>query len=803
MFKNYVTIAWRNLKRNKLHSTINILGLAIAFSVCFILFLTAYFQLSYDSFHTDKSQLFRTTLFTNSSQGVAQNTQLPLPISPALVSEIPDIAAAVRVNMGLKENVSYLDKNIERVVTRTDPGFFEMFNFPVKTGSSTETLSGIQDIAISESMAKALFGETDAIGKEIGIGKIGSQQYFTVTAIVNDCPRNSSIQFDAVARIESLPDYNNNENNWGNNSSYVFLKIAAQSNQQMVESKLVPFVEKYYSDQLAQLKTEHPETMETRDLLSLNLTNMEEIHFSGERSTPLALVYAISGLGAFILLIACFNFVNLNLAQSFRRSRELGVRKTLGAFKGQLFLQLWGEAFLLYGIGFILGIVLFTQLLPIFNAQFDARLELSTLFEPGFIMTMMGVFIMVTLIAGGYPALKMANFKLVGILKGTISSKKPGILRNSLLVTQFAISTLLICVSWIAGQQLDFLRQKPIGFEREQVVSIPVGKLQDGRKVLDRLRNELANDPNVIAISGTATNLGRGRDRMTSRTTIGIDYDQNQISADWLLGDFDYLKTLEIPLLKGRDFDPKFANDTINAVVVTESFVKAMGVTDPIGKYFGGDDAASGHQIIGVVADFNAYSPADITLPVVIHLSSSEAINYIFLKVVAEDPQLVIDKLSSVWERVASNAVFEPSFLNENLQAWYEGESIMTKIFALASGIAIFLSCLGLFAISLMVIEARTKEIGIRKVLGASVNRVVYSISIYFLRLVLISLVIALPLAWFAMQTWIQNYVYRIDLNPITFLMVGIMVAIIALATVGYHTVKAAGANPVKSLRTE
>jgi len=800
MFKNYLKIAWRNIRRNKLHSFINVVGLAVAFSICILLFLTAYFHLSYDSFHKEKSQLFRTSRFTNSVQGPDMSSQMPLPAAAALKADIPEIEKAVTVNMGMPENISYGDKNLQRIIIRTNPDFFGIFNFPITVGNEETALSGIQDIALSESTAKAIFGEADPIGKELKIGKTGEEQIYTVSAIIKDRPRNSSIGFDAVARIESLPNYMNAATDWSSNASNVFVKIAKNSNPEIVENKLVPFVDKYYPEQLAQLKTEHPEATETRELLGINLTNIEDIHFSGEKSAPKALIYAIMGLGAFILLIACFNFVNLNMARSFKRSRELGVRKTLGAFRRQLFLQLWGEAFLLYFIGFVLGIGLAYLLLPLFNGQFDVGIEISTLLQPAFLAILLAVFFVVTLIAGGYPALKMANFNLVSILKGNVSTKKPGVLRNTLLVSQFAISSLLICVSWIASQQLDFLREKPIGFEREQVVSIPVGFQEDGRKALARMRNELANDPNIISVTGAGGNLGRGRDRVTVTSKVGLDYNQNSISAYNLLGDFDYLKTLQIPITKGRDFNPDFATDTINAVVVTESFIKAMDEPDPIGKYLGGEGS---HHIIGVVPDFNAYSPSEKALPVMIHLSATEPINYIFLKVRSENPASTMERLSSVWDKVTANAVFNASFLDENLQAWYEGERAMATIFGIASGIAIFLSCLGLFAISLMVIELRTKEIGIRKVMGASVKEIVSMISWHFLKLVLISLLIALPIAWYAMQKWIENYEYRITIDVFTFIGVGVLVAVVALATVSFHATKAGNADPVKSLRTE
>lgn len=802
MFKNYIKIAWRNLKRNKLHSFINITGLAIAFSVSIVLFLVAYLHLSYDSFHNEKDQLFRTSMFTNSVQGAGINTTMPLPLKSALENDVPEVEVAVRV-MGRVENISYKDKSLARFFTRTDPEFFEVFNFPVIEGDKTTALSDFQNIALDKSTADALFGETNPLGKEIKIGKRGNEKAYTVSAVVNDVPRNSSIQFDAVARVDALDNYAENNTNWDVNNSNIFVRLSNKSNPRLVQGNLNSLVEKYYPDQLAQLKTERPEIENTSDLMSLNLTNIEDIHFSGPKSAPLLLIYAIMALGIFILLIACFNFVNLNIAHAFNRSRELGVRKTLGAFKGQLFAQLWGEAFLLYFIGFVIGVILATQLVPVFNSQFGGGVSISIMFEPEFIAIIFGVFLMVTFIAGGYPALKMTNFNLVQILKGKVSTKKPGVLRNTLLVSQFALSSLLICISIVAGKQLDFLREKPIGFEKEQVVSIPVGNIEDGRKVLGRMRNELAKDPFIVSITGSKNNLGRGRDRRTSRENVDFVYNQNQINTDWVLADYEYLETLGIPVVKGRDFSRDFATDSINAVVVSESFVKAMGETDPIGKFFGGETATSGNQIIGVVPDFNVVSPTEESKPIVLHLSASEAIDYIFVKTRLDDPELTMQKLSSVWEKVSLDSEFNASFLDENLQAWYEGEKTMTTIFGFASAIAIFLSCMGLFAISLLVIESRKKEIGIRKVMGASINNVVRMISIQFLKLVLISLVIALPLAWFVSQSWLENYQYQIQISPLTFILVGILVTLVALFTVSYHTVKAAIVNPVKSLRTE
>ena len=803
MLKNHLKIAWRNIRRNKLHSFINIGGLGMAFSISILLFLVAYFHLSYDSFHEDKEQLFRISRFENSERGIEISANMPLPLATSLQAEIPGIENAITVHKGKPENISYKGKSLERAIIRANPEFFEVFNFPVVKGNVASVLSGIQDIALSESTAVALFGDVDPIGKELEIGRSGERQPFVVSAIIKDAPRNSTIHFDAVTGIESLADYGSKKNNWGFNASNVFVKISKSTDKKSVEGKLVPFVQKYYPEQLAQLKNVHPGIKETSELLGLNLVNIGDVHFSGKGGAPLTLIYALIGLGVFILLIACFNFINLNMARSFKRSRELGVRKTLGAFKAQLFFQLWGEAFLLYFIGFLIGLLLAYQLIPVFNAQFGGGIDISTLFKPTFLTMIFGVFVLVTLIAGGYPALKMANFRLVEILKGKVSSKKPGTLQNSILVSQFAISGLLICISVIAGQQLNFLKEKPIGFEQEQVISIPLGPQVEGRKVLARMRNDLANNPHIISVSGAGNNLGRGRDRVTSRSTVGIDYEGNEVSADWLLTDFDYLKTLQIPIVKGRDFNRNYASDTINAIVVTESFVTAMGEPNPLGKFIGGKDGTLGNQIIGVVPDFYAYSPSQKKRPIAMHLDMDKAINYIFIKVSSHNPGEIMEKIALVWEDASTDAAFRASFLNENLQAWYEEESTMTTIFGIASSIAIFLSCLGLFAISILVIELRLKEIGIRKVMGASVKSIVKMISLHFLKLVVISLLIAIPVAWLVMQNWISGYEYRMEISPLTFIGVGFVVAIIALLTVSFHAIKAAVANPVKSLRTE
>ena len=539
------------------------------------------------------------------------------------------------------------------------------------------------------------------------------------------------------------------------------------------------------------------------------MQKLANVHFdreiSGGKGTPVAIVYTLLAIAVFILLIASINFINLSIARSFTRAREVGVRKSLGALKKQLFVQIWGETTMICLIGFVLGGLLTYVLLNTFNAYFGTKLTFASMMQPGFLTLILVVFAVVTFVAGGYPALQMAKFNAVEVLKGKISMKRPGALRNSLIVTQFSISTLLVCCTIVAIRQVDYLKTVPLGFQKEQVISIPVGNQLDGRQVLARLRNTLANDPSVVSITGSGVNLGKGKDRVTSRTVIGFKYKGKEVTTDWLLVDFDYLKTMNIKLKAGRDFDRSFAADSVKRVIISESMAKTIGEGNPVGMFLGDDNESTGakSQIIGVVPDFHLYSLADDRKPLTMHLSGSEKIYYIFVRVTPQSLETSIDKLKKIWREVAPQSEFMGTFLDENVEGWYENEQKMSQMCSLASGIAIFLSCLGLFAIALMVIEQRTKEIGIRKVMGASVQNIILVLSKDFVKLVIISLVIAIPLAWLAMREWLSNYQERIELSVWIFALVGFVAILIAFLTVGFHTVKAALVNPVESLRSE
>ena len=784
-------------------------GLAAAFCIGVFLFLTAYLQLTFDSFHQDGDRIFQTYFFANDPEKPTKAGAMPLPLAPALKADFPELAGVTRVVMGRKSLVEGNGTYFDKLINFTDPDFLTVFSFPLLSGNPKTALNELSNVVISQNMAQDVFGSANPMGKHLRIGNDGVQKDYIVTGIIADTPDNSSVRYDALVRVENAPNYQNSKDDWSNTSHMVFLKLPPQVDQAGFESRLKPFARKYFQGAFQELAQKKAKPDQRGDVYALRLQPLSDVHFdleiSGGKGAPIAIVYVLLGMALFILLIACINFINLSIARSFRRAREVGVRKSLGALKSSLFVQIWSESALVCCLGFLVGSLLAYLLLPAFNAAFGSRLNLGHVLQPGFIGLIALVFILVTVLAGGYPAWQMARFNTVEVLKGKVTMKRPGLLRNSLIVTQFTLSCLLTCCTVIAYQQVDHLRQSPVGFDKEQVISIPVGTQVDGRQALQRLRNKVASDPTVVAVTGTGVNLGRGKDRVSSRSTVGFTYKGKKVSTDVLLIDFDYLKTLRIDLLAGRDFNRAYASDSVNRVIITQSMAIQIGAANPVGMLIGDDDDTTGtkSQIIGVIPDFQLYSVADDKKPITLHLSHTEPIHYIFVRVTPHNLAGSMDRLKNAWAEVAPQSVFMGSFLDENVDEWYQNETQFSRVLSLASGIAILLSCIGLFAIALLLIEQRTKEIGIRKVLGASIPGIVFMLSRDFVKLVLLALAIAVPLAWFGMQKWLDNYAYRIEISGWIFVVVGIVAVLIALVSVSFQTIKAALMNPVKSLRNE
>ena len=809
MFRNYLKIALRTLWKHRTHSLINVLGLAVAFGSATLLFLTAYFEWSFDRFHTDANRVFRTYLLIHSTDGDERSSIMPYPLTPALKQEFQEVEAVTRHQEG-NGLVHYADKQLDREIDGVDADFLTVFSFPMRQGNPASALSGLNNIVLSEKTAKAIFEKVNPMGKLLRVNGPAGQKNFIVTGVIADAPDQSTLQFDALIRIENQPEYQADQTKWGSRNHEVFLKLRPGASAAAMESRLVAFTKKYHQKDIEELIQTGAKPDERGEVISQRLQPLTDVHFDttlqGKGANRLY-VYVLLAVGLFILLVAGINFVNLTLARSLSRAREVGVRKSLGAQRGQLFTQLWGEAVVLCGLGLALGVLAAYALRPAYNQLINTHLSLSLLVHP---LTLTGIavgFLVITLLAGGYPAWFMARYRAVDVLKGSLKGGRPGLLRNALITTQFAIACGLIVSTFVVLNQLRYLREKPLGFQEEQVISLPVGEGINGIAALRQVRDRLANNPNVVSVSGTRVNIGNGLDGGNSRSMSGFLYKGQNVTTDWLRVDYNYLKTLGIKLLAGRDFSPAFPSDSAASVIISESMAKQMGLKKPVGTTFRTGDAPEDdktlYQIIGLIPDFHLYALRSKVEPITLHISPNTEIKYLFIRTTPQGMTATMQSLQTLWKEIAPKAVFQASFLNDNTDRWYRREERLSKLFSIAAGIAIGLSCLGLFAVALLSIEQRTKEIGVRKVLGASVASIVALLSKDFLKLVLIAIVIASPLAWYAMNEWLKEFAYKIDIEWWMFAGAGLLAVGIALLTVSFQSIKAALMNPVKSLRSE
>ena len=806
MLLNYTKIALRNLWKHKTFALVNVIGMSVAFASCLLLFLAAWSHLTFDNFHANGKQLF---MVYEQSGPSSKSATMPAPLTPALRKELlPEIEHITRVVDG-GGAVRYGDQEFDKSVRFVDPDFFEMFSFPMQKGNSLTVLNSLSNIVISEKTAQSIFGTTDPIGKTLSLRLNETWKPFVVSGVIADAPTNSSLNFDLLARFEAYPQYQQNKDVWDNRFHSVFVQVDPKISEATFEQRLRPFVTKYLANSIQNLKRDGGQPDENGDLTSLRLLPMTDMHFDtevgGGNGSPVKRSYPILLLvvAGFIVLIACINFINLSTARSMTRSREVGMRKVLGALKQQLVFQFWGEAFILCLISLVLGGLLVTALVAELNSILRTNASLSSLVDPAVIVSMLTAFLVITFVAGGYPALFVARLNTTQILKGKVSLGKTGAVRNTLLIVQFAIATFLMACTLIAWQQVNFLRSMPLGFNENQVISIPVGSSVNGRQVLNLFRDKLAQQPRVLSVTGAYKNFGRGLDGSSVTSIVGFDHKNRTIRSHWQPVDYDYLKTLDIKLQAGRDFSRQYATDTTTSVIINETMAKELGEKNPVGTLLNVSDGEPPLVVIGVVKDYHHESLKKTVQPNTLLMSHDWPIGYVLVKIAPDNVPATMAVLKKAWEEVAPKSEFAGSFLDENTNRQYQSEEQMAKLFITAAGLAIILSCMGLFAIAIMIMAQRIKEIGVRKVLGASVSSIVILLSKDFLKLVLIGIVIASPLAWWLMSQWLKEYAFKIELEWWMFAVAGLLAILIALITVSFQSIKAALTNPVSSLRSE
>lgn len=806
MFKNYFKTAVRNLMQHKTYTGINVFGLAIAFVCSILLFLNARLELSYDDFYSDQDRIFKIYKTAhNTTSGIEKATSMAYPVAPTLKSEIPEVKAASRYFWG-SGSVEYNGKKIEVQTNLVDNDFFEIFSLSVIKGNKNNPLSDIGNVVISEYAAKLIFNKEDPIGKLLKVRVDDEWKELMVGSVVKNSPNNSSIVYDVLLSSQLGVGYTENKNNWNNSNHDVYIKLAGNASQQSVEDKCRLMLHKYNATDSAYMKDAGYIKDEKGDYQSMRLLPLKDLHFDtavgSGRVISKTYVYTILLISFFILMIACFNFINLNIARSFTRAKEVGVRKSLGADRKQIFLQIWGESLFVCTISLVIGVFLAIFLFPSFNKIFGAQLKLDFFYQPGTLMVFILGVMLVSLIAGGYPALVVSRLNAVSVLKGTVSIKKPGIFRNALIIFQFTIACFLMSCTLIAYNQFEFMRTMPLGFDKESVISLPLSNTQKGRTTLTKFRERLASNPAIVSVSGANMNIGLGKDGSRSKSTTGFVHNGKGITTNWMTVDYDFLKTLGVKLLNGRDFSKAYGTDSINAVLVTESIARQFGEKEVVGLTFS-TDTLTHYSIVGVIADFHLYSLHNEMEPLTIDISNSEPIRYIFIKTNSKNPLQTMGIVEKLYKELEPGKEFKATFLDENTNNWYKDEKKLSMLLAICSVVAIVLSCLGLFALALLMIRQRIKEIGVRKVLGASVFKINVLLVKDFLKLVFVAILAASPLAWWAMGKWLQDFPYRTTIHFWLFLSIGIIAVLIALLTVSFHTIRAAMANPVKSLRTE
>jgi putative ABC transport system permease protein len=807
MLKNYIKIALRNFSRHKVYTAINLSGLTLAVTCCLLLGMYVRQEWSFDRFHQKADRLYRPWVQEKNNGHVITNTVTPLVLGPTLKETYPNIEAMSRVTVSpqsLKKGGELLSERVHWV----DQDFFRMFDFPILHSNGQEPLKAPNSVVLTESIARKYFGAENPVGKSLFMQVEDELKPFTVSAVVMDPPAESSIRFGIILPIENMLTRVSDraQRSWYNVNPETYVLLREGTSPDAL-SALFPIM----------LKTALGDDYHDGNY-AVTLQPIRDIHLNNELpagiepvSNP-AYSYILFGVALFILLIACINFMTLSLGRSVGRAQEVGVRKAMGALRGQLMGQFWSEAILMTVFAVVLGMLLAVAVTPAFNQL--ANQELVFGFDWITALGLVALVGIIGLVAGSYPALVLSGYRPVEVLKGKISIKgDAGWFRRTLVVVQFGLSVFLIAGTIVLNQQLSFLQNTSLGFQHEQTVIIPVevGGPQ-ARQVVERYRQALISQKEVQSVTSSAfpfAEIGSswGNIGFTDTKRLYREFQFNVV-------DPDFIPAYGIKLAQGRNFDPANSADKFGGMIVNEAFVKYFDMKDPLNERLPG--RFHDHQIIGVTEDFHYASLHSKVQPLVLVMQPDSLMRYsenigfpsspspdITVRLAPGTLSSHVAQLEDAWKEVADGEPFDFTFLDDNLQRQYEAEQRLSRIVTVASVVSIFIACMGLFGLAILAVSRRTKEIGIRKVLGASVGSVTALLSRDFLVLVLVAILIASPLAWYALDSWLQDFAYRISLQWWVFLLAGTVAVVVAFATVSYHTIRAAMTNPVKSLRSE
>lgn len=820
MFKNYIKIALRSLLKNKVYSLINILGLAIGLATSLLILIYVFNEWSYDKFHTNSDQIFRVVQTLESEDKKEEQASTPFLLGPNIKSEFPDlIENTVRFYNLQEKKHTFRNKEKGSSFKETnfyfvDSTFFKVFTSKLIKGNPNEVLKNPGSLVLTEELAIKYFGEEDPIGKTLNYKGVID---LAVTGIMEAWPKQSHMQLDLIASFTSLNEmYSSDQEydqSWLWNPCWTYVLLNTDSNSTILESQLSTIVDKYYYAYSG---------WPTGEAVTLALQSLTDIHLLSNLDQEMQVngsityLYILLVVACFILIIACINFMNLSTARSLERSREVGMRKVLGGYKKQLFYQFMGESFLICSIAILIGILLVFIALPFFNDLVGKKLSFNLFSHPGIIPSLLVLTIFIGLFSGAYPALYLSSFEPVQVLKNsTIQAKGNVVFRKVLVTFQFTLSVILIIGTLVIYTQIQYIQEKDLGFDEESVVLIPT-KQNLIAWDFERFKEQALSHAKIESITGLSKVIGSEKQEQYRYVPQGNGENQDDLNLV-LHVTHDVVETFDLNIIAGRSFSKEFQTDAEDAVLINRKMLSVLEIQDPqdaLGEVFyfypkeGGQED---FQVIGVLEDFNYTSLKKEVEPVIISLVEGTMpflgfIEFTAIEIASGNPKDALEHLEKVWKEINPIEPFEFQFLDSRLAEIYETEQTMSSLSVAFSILCILIACLGLLGLASYSAQLKKKEIGIRKSLGASITDIVTLLSKDFLQLILIANIIAWPISYFVISSWLDNFSYRFDMTtniPVIFIGSAILMMIIAMLTVGYHALKAALINPVTAIRND
>jgi putative ABC transport system permease protein len=814
VLKNYLKIAIRNILRNKTYSLINVIGLAVGVACAITLYLFITDELSYDKFNNNADQIYRVyvKMLFNGKESVNAKTSAPL--GAALVNNFPEVLNYTRIGFFGNHVFKYKNKEFrEWKVYTADSTFFEIFTMNFLAGNSITALNQPNSMVITESAAGRYFGNENPVGKTLNEEGVGS---FIITGLIKDFPKNSHFSCDFLLSMSTYQEARNQK--WLSTGYSTYIKLKKGTDPVVLENKFKKIVRDYVGPAAAALLgislNQFLDQGNSYDFLLQPLTSIyleskreygidPNTEWSDVKSSDIAFIYIFSAVGLAILFVAIINFMNLSTARSGKRSKEVGIRKTLGSNKLKLIMQFITESILMSAISVILALALLEVILPVFNNLSGKELKLNLFSNPYAIPSLIGFILSVGILAGSYPAFYLSSFQPVQILKPyTQGRNRKNLFRSTLVIIQFSVSISLLIGTLIIKNQLTYLQNKDLGFNKEHLILIKNAAVLGSK--IETFKNELTKNHQITSLGYSSLMFSSGIPG--SAYLFDKKTGANPLFFQVLDVDYGFLNTFRIELLDGRFFSKEFPSDSV-AVVINQAALKEIGTDHPVGKdlnFIGNVKDQVSYKIIGVIKDFNYESLHQQVRPLVLQLHTPRQAAYLLtLRVISNNPEDALGYIKNTWQKFAGKENINFGFMDQDLTHLYDSEEKTGIVAAIFSFLAIFIACLGLFGLAAFVTEQRTKEIGIRKALGASVSEIVIILSKQFTKWVVFANLIAWPVAYYIMNKWLENFAYRIELNLWVFVLSGLSALLIALITISFHAVKAATANPIKSLKYE